>query len=174
MASILLTPPAVEPLSLAEAKDFLRVDTADDDPLIAALIAAGRIHIEQQTGLALITQGWRLVFDCWPEHGRIAVRPAPLQALAAAHVFDFDGVARVVDLRSIVVDASESTLASPPASRSTSLPVSAISRSTCRNRCARPYACLSRTGMRIAARSRACGARRCPRMPLRSRRPTGC
>ena len=84
MASILLTPPAVEPLSLAEAKAFLRVETADDDSLIAALIAAGRIHVERQAGLALITQGWRLVLDCWPENGRIALRPAPVKALIAA------------------------------------------------------------------------------------------
>jgi len=110
MASILLTPPAVEPLSLAEAKAFLRVETEDDDPLIAALIAAGRVHVERQTGLALITQGWRLVLDCWPENGRIAVRPAPLKALNAARVFDFDGEARTIDLRPFVLDASASTL----------------------------------------------------------------
>jgi uncharacterized phiE125 gp8 family phage protein len=80
MASILLTPPLVEPLSLAEAKAFLRLETAEDDPLIAAFISAARLHVETQTGLALVTQSWRMVLDCWPANGRIAARPAPLQA----------------------------------------------------------------------------------------------
>jgi len=114
MASILLTPPAVEPLSLAEAKTFLRIETADDDPLIAALIAAGRIHVEKQTGLALVTQVWRLVLDCWPENGRIVGRPAPMKALIAARVFDFDGEARAVDQRFFVLDPSKSTLSFRP------------------------------------------------------------
>jgi uncharacterized phiE125 gp8 family phage protein len=114
MASILLTPPAVEPLSLAEAKAFLRVETADDDSLIAALIAAGRIHVERQAGLALITQGWRLVLDCWPENGRIALRPTPVRALIAARVFDFDGEGRAVDLRPFVLDATTSVLSFRP------------------------------------------------------------
>src|SRR5262245_22779707 len=114
MAFILLTPPAVEPLPLAEAKAFLRVETADDDPLIAALIAAGRIHVERQTGLALLTQDWRLVLDCWPENGRITLRPAPVKALTAARIFDFDGEGRAVDLRSFVLDASTSTLSFRP------------------------------------------------------------
>ena len=35
MSSLLLTAPAVEPLSLAEAKAFLRVETSDDDDVIA-------------------------------------------------------------------------------------------------------------------------------------------
>ena len=114
MPSIPLTPPAVEPLSLAEAKAFLRVETADDDLLIGALIAAGRIHVEKQTGLALVTQGWRLVLDCWPENRRIAARPAPMKALTAARVFDFDGEARAVDLRLFVPDPSTSTLSFKP------------------------------------------------------------
>lgn len=114
LSSILLTPPAVEPLSLAEAKVFLRVETTDDDPLIAALISAARLHVEMHTGLALVTQSWRMVLDCWPAKGRIPVRPAPLQALAAARVFDFDGESRTVDTQAFVVDASTSTLSFIP------------------------------------------------------------
>ena len=114
MSSILLTPPAAEPLSLAEAKAFLRVETADEDLLIAALISAARLHVETRTGLVLVTQGWRMVLDCWPANGRIAVRPAPLQSLTAARVFDFDGEARAVDLQAFVVDASRSTLSFVP------------------------------------------------------------
>lgn len=114
MASILLTPPAVEPLSLAEAKAFLRLETAEDDPLIAAFISAARLHVEAQTGLALVTQSWRMVLDCWPANGRIAVRPEPLQALAAARVFDFEGEVRAVDVQAFVPDPSTSTLSFKP------------------------------------------------------------
>jgi len=114
LPSILLTPPAAEPLSLAEAKAFLRVETADDDPLIAALISAARLHVETRTGLALITQSWRMVLDCWPANGRIAGRPAPLQALAAARVLDFDGQSRTIDTQAFVVDPSTSTLSFVP------------------------------------------------------------
>ena len=104
MASLLLTPPALEPLTLDEAKAYLRVDTAADDDLIAALIAGARIHVEAQTRRALITQSWRLVLDAWPEDGRIPVRPAPLQALAAARVYDLDNIAHAVDTQVFVAD----------------------------------------------------------------------
>jgi uncharacterized phiE125 gp8 family phage protein len=114
MASILLSPPAVEPISLAEAKTFLRLETADDDPLIAALISAARLRVETQTGLALVTQRWRMVLDSWPAAGRIAMRPAPLQALVAASVFDFDGEVRPIDIRAFVPDATISTLSYVP------------------------------------------------------------
>jgi uncharacterized phiE125 gp8 family phage protein len=53
MSSILLTARAVEPLSLAGAKAFLRVETSDDDDVIGALIAGSRIHVEAQTRRAL-------------------------------------------------------------------------------------------------------------------------
>lgn len=114
MTSILLIAPAIEPLSLEEAKVFLRVEAADDDALIAALIAAARLHIESQTQLGLITQSWRLVLDCWPRQGRIVVRPGPLKAVSAARVFDLDGKARPVDTQAFVPELGISTLAFRP------------------------------------------------------------
>jgi uncharacterized phiE125 gp8 family phage protein len=114
MSSILLIPPAAEPLTLAEARGFLRVETDEDDALIAALVAAARLHVEAQTGLALITQSWRMVLDRWPECGRIAVRPAPLRSVTAARVYDRDGHALAVDPQGFVPDLAAMMLAFVP------------------------------------------------------------
>ncbi len=110
MSSKLLTGPAVEPLSLDEAKTFLRVEHSDDDQVIGALIASARMHVEAQAKIALITQSWRMVFDCWPHHGRIVVRPGPLKALSAVRVYDIDGNPHIVDTQAFVPDFGASTL----------------------------------------------------------------
>jgi uncharacterized phiE125 gp8 family phage protein len=104
MPSIVLGGPAVEPVSLAEAKAHLRVEHADDDDTIAALIAGARIHVEAQTRRALITQTWRLARDTWPANGRIAVLPAPLRQLVAARVYRLDGTTQAIDLAAFTVD----------------------------------------------------------------------
>jgi uncharacterized phiE125 gp8 family phage protein len=104
MSSILLSGPAIEPISLAEAKEFLRVEHAADDDVIAALIAGARVHVEAQTRRALITQSWRLVRDRWPDDGRIAVLPVPLRALAAARVYKLDGTTQALDTAGFVAD----------------------------------------------------------------------
>ena len=68
MPAILLTPPVAEPLSLEDAKLFLRVEHDADDERIASLIAAARGEIELATRRVLMTQTWRLVLhrrnDC--------------------------------------------------------------------------------------------------------------
>jgi uncharacterized phiE125 gp8 family phage protein len=45
MSSILLTGPAIEPLSLDEVKAFLHVEHSDDDQVVSALIAGARTTI---------------------------------------------------------------------------------------------------------------------------------
>jgi uncharacterized phiE125 gp8 family phage protein len=114
MSSLLLTAPAVEPLSLAEAKAFLRVETSDDDDVITALIAAARLHVEAQTRRALITQSWRIAFDCWPADGWLSIVPAPLQVLAAARVYDANNVAQALDVSAFVLDKGASALIFAP------------------------------------------------------------
>jgi uncharacterized phiE125 gp8 family phage protein len=114
MSSLLLTAPAIEPLTLDEAKAYLRVETTDDDEVIATLISGARIHVEAQTRRALITQSWRLVLEAWPADGRVAVWPAPLQSLSAARVYDLDNNASSVDTQSFVADLAASALIFAP------------------------------------------------------------
>jgi uncharacterized phiE125 gp8 family phage protein len=114
MASILLTGPAIEPMSLEETKTFLRIEHNDEDQLIAALIAGARSHIEAQTQTALIAQDWRVVLDAWPQPGRIIVRPGPLKALNATRVFDCNGDPHMIDPQAVAPDFGASTLAFVP------------------------------------------------------------
>lgn len=61
-----VTPPAVEPLTLAEAKAHLRVDIADDDALIGSLISAARMKCEDHVARSYVTTTWRLMLDTFP------------------------------------------------------------------------------------------------------------
>ena len=62
----LVTAPASEPVTLAEAKAHLRVEVTDDDALIASLITAARLAAESLLERSLITTRWRLVLDSFP------------------------------------------------------------------------------------------------------------
>jgi uncharacterized phiE125 gp8 family phage protein len=63
------TPPAVEPVTLAEAKAHLRVDTSDDDTYIGALITAAREWCEQYLDRTLVHTQWVMRFDKFPDSG---------------------------------------------------------------------------------------------------------
>ena len=108
MQSILIAPPAAEPVTLAEARAWLRVDTTDEDAAIASLISAGRMLVESATRRALVTQSWRVTLDAWPPSGGdgawsiLATRPnaapsqfvlplAPVQSVSAIRVYDSGG-----------------------------------------------------------------------------------
>lgn len=61
--------PAVEPLSLADAKAYLRVETDAEDDLIADLIAAARLECERINDRSFITTTWRFTLDDLPFSG---------------------------------------------------------------------------------------------------------
>lgn len=97
MPSILTTPPALEPVSLSEAKAHLRVGHGDEDDLIGKLIVAARRHLEQQTGLAFITQGWSCFRDSWPDENAVMLPVAPVQAISDVKVYGEDDNASTID-----------------------------------------------------------------------------
>jgi len=62
----LVTPPTVEPVALALAKQHLRVDFTNDDTLIQTYITAARQYAEKYTNRALFDQQWVLALDHFP------------------------------------------------------------------------------------------------------------
>lgn len=98
MTAYLLAGPAAEPVTLAEAKAFLRVDGTDEDAFISTLVTAARLHAESVTGRAMITQSWRVALDAFPLSRRIALPVAPLQALIEIRAYDVDGAATQLTL----------------------------------------------------------------------------
>lgn len=108
MAAILLEPPASEPLSLFDAKTYLRVDHDHEDALIGAMIAAARIQVEVRTRRALITQSWRIVLDRWPSSGVIASPVSPLRSVLAARLRDSAGETQPLDSDIFVANPASS------------------------------------------------------------------
>ncbi len=97
MPLILTSPPATEPISLAEAKAHLRVPHADDDAYISTLIIAARRAAEARTGLALINQGWSLWLDRWPNSAVVSLGLAPVSTIADIIVYGEDGTPAIYD-----------------------------------------------------------------------------
>ncbi len=98
MISYLLAGPAEEPVSLAEAKGFLKVDDGAEDGLITTLIGAARLHIEGVTGRALLAQSWRVVLDQWPENGQVKLPVTPFRSVTQITAYDEDGAEHQVPL----------------------------------------------------------------------------
>jgi hypothetical protein len=51
-----ITPPSQEPITLSDAKAYMRIDFTDEDTLISELITRARSYAETVTGRALATQ----------------------------------------------------------------------------------------------------------------------
>lgn len=62
----LVTAPAAEPVTLAEAKAWAKIDASDDDALLVALVAAARESAENYLRRSLISQTLRLTIDQAP------------------------------------------------------------------------------------------------------------
>jgi uncharacterized phiE125 gp8 family phage protein len=106
MTYALITPPAAEPLTLAEVKAHLRLDSGDEDALLISLIKTARQFLEHETGLCLIAQSWRLYLDRWPRDGIIRILKSPVQAIQSVTVYGLDGGPVQVSLEGHLLDGA--------------------------------------------------------------------
>ncbi len=102
--------PAVEPVLLADAKAYLRVDVDGDDVFISGLIVAARQAAEEHMRRSLISQTWTLAFD-WPpgavtrggwyflgyERAACPLPKGPVQSVVSVTAYDAANNATVVD-----------------------------------------------------------------------------
>lgn len=67
--------PAVEPVSLSEAKTHLRVDTDADDAYITSLITVAREYCEERLDMTFIESTWVAKYDVFPLWELLLPRP---------------------------------------------------------------------------------------------------
>lgn len=104
------TDPAAEPVTLAEAKLFARVDGTDDDALISALITAARDLVENQTGRALITQTWNAKLDALPTGGIFNLSHRPIQSITSIKSYNEDDTFDSIDVADTILDGANGRL----------------------------------------------------------------
>lgn len=89
MRTTLSVAPTVEPITLPEAKEHLRVLTSDDDSYISSLIKPTRKKVEYDLRRALITQTWIMYLDDFPVGGNLIRIPyPPLQEISSIKYYD--------------------------------------------------------------------------------------
>lgn len=101
-----VTDAALEPLSLEETKDHLRVDHNDDDSYIEPLIVSVRKWAEIFLNRALITQTWDLFLERFPHSSSAMIEiPWPeLQSITTIKYQDISDIQQTWASSNYVVD----------------------------------------------------------------------
>jgi len=99
-----ITPPAVEPVSLAEAKAWNRIDGTDEDALVQALIVAARTACEEQVQRTLVETTWEQHLDGFPD--AIRLEHPPLLAVDSVEYTAPDGQAYTLAPQDYQVDTA--------------------------------------------------------------------
>lgn len=104
MPLALTVPPPTEPISLTEAKTFLRIDTTEEDTLIQSLILAARVHTEHLINRKLITQTWSLFLNNWPKANELQLPLNPVQSVNEIKTYDGSGIPTIWASENYTVD----------------------------------------------------------------------
>lgn len=98
MSLEIVNPPGAEPLSLAQAKAYLRVDHDAEDALIHDLIASARGLVEDYLQRCLITQRLIERLDRWGERlrgGAFILKRPDVRTIHSIRTYDENGAAQV-------------------------------------------------------------------------------
>lgn len=97
-------PPAVEPVSLSEAKTHLRVDRSDEDTYIGSLISVARTAAENRMERTLINTTWKFVLDKFPD--AIPLSMPPIASVVSIVYVDISGSPVVLNPADYFLDSA--------------------------------------------------------------------
>jgi uncharacterized phiE125 gp8 family phage protein len=97
------TAPTVEPVTVQDIKDHLRLSGSDDDVRLASLITAARMAVETDAQRALINQTWTLTLDDWPRQ-YIELPYPPLSSVTSIKYVDTGGTQQTWSTANYEVD----------------------------------------------------------------------
>lgn len=101
-----VTPPAVEPVSLSEAKAHLRVDGSDEDAVITRLIGVAREECEHILGRSVAPQTLMVLLDKFP-CGAIVLPRGPVVAIDLVEYVDTAGATQTIAGANYTVDDAQ-------------------------------------------------------------------
>jgi uncharacterized phiE125 gp8 family phage protein len=105
MALKIITPPAVEPITLEEAKQHLRIIGSDDDIILLSMIKQAREFCEDFQNKKFITQTLEMVLDYFPEDNCISFENcSPVQSVESVKYYDTNGKEYIFDAGNYIVD----------------------------------------------------------------------
>jgi uncharacterized phiE125 gp8 family phage protein len=105
MAIKMIMPPAIEPITLEEAKEHLRISDSDNDNVILSMIVQAREFCEDFQNRRYITQTLELVLDEFPDDKCISFDScSPVQNIESVIYYDTAGQEYVFDESNYIVD----------------------------------------------------------------------
>ena len=110
-----VTAPAVEPITLAEARDHLRLEATgspashEDDDYITLLIEAARQYVENVTNRPMVQRTYKLTLPCWYEEVWLPYS-TPLVSVSSIKYLDVNGAQQT--LSSTIYDVISDTMPS--------------------------------------------------------------
>lgn len=104
-----VTAPASEPISLSEAKLYLRVDGVSEDSLIGDLIVAARMAAESYVRRSLITQSWKLAYDDYISES-VRLPMGPVISISSVTIIKRDNSSQLVDSAGYFLNATKDAL----------------------------------------------------------------
>tara|TARA_R100000664_G_scaffold10621_1_gene17520 strand:+ start:503 stop:1114 length:612 start_codon:yes stop_codon:yes gene_type:complete len=89
-SKVLDTAASSEPIAVSEAKNFLRVDTNEDDAFIGTIISSAREYVEEFTGYQLLSATWIQYLDRFPYKANQAIELLMNPVSAITHIKYYD------------------------------------------------------------------------------------
>lgn len=107
MKLVVATAPAIEPVTIAEAKAQCRIDIADDDILLSGYITAARQYCELASRRAFVAATYDLYLNDWPVGDVIRLPRPPLLSVTGVYYTDEDGTEATFAASNYIVDTAD-------------------------------------------------------------------